>query len=136
MATRDRRANADGAVAMCLDHSAEMQKDLRTAWLLLLIQEGSSYGYELRRELGIRAMDLDPAVMYRGLREMERGGLISSRWMASEAGPKRRVYDITDAGRRELARIAAEVRAARDLQSALLDALDDLGAGGRARDAP
>lgn len=101
-----------------------MQKDFRTAWLLLLLRSGPSYGYELRRELEIRAMRLDPAVMYRSLRDMERGGLISSHWVPSEAGPQRRVYDITDAGRDELARIAAAIRDARNARDTFLDAYE------------
>lgn len=99
-----------------------MQKDFRTAWLLLLLRDGSSYGYELRRELADREMNVDPAVMYRTLREMESGGLISSRWMASDTGPKRRVYDITDSGREELVRIAATIEQERNVQSDFLTA--------------
>lgn len=97
-----------------------MRKELRTAWLLLLLRDGSSYGYELRRELGIRVMELEPAVMYRNLRDMERDGLISSRWMQSDAGPRRRVYDITEAGHDELARSAAVIRSTRDADTAFL----------------
>ena len=99
-----------------------MQKDFRTAWLLLLLRDGSSYGYELRRELTAREMHVDPAVMYRTLRDMERGGLISSRWMASENGPKRRVYDLTPVGRKELARIAETIEQERNIQSEFLTA--------------
>jgi DNA-binding PadR family transcriptional regulator len=113
-----------------------MHKDLRTAWLLLLLRDGSSYGYELRRELGIRALKLDPAVLYRSLRDMERAGLISSRWMHSAAGPKRHVYDITAAGHSELARIAAAITAARDAQSAFLVAYEERGPGHRRRAEP
>lgn len=101
-----------------------MHKDFRTAWLLLLLREGSSYGYELRRELTAREMHVDPAVMYRTLREMESGGLISSRWMASENGPKRRVYDLTAAGREELARIATTIEQERNIQSEFLTAFE------------
>ena len=90
------------------------------AWLLLLLRDGSSYGYELRRALKVRALHLDPAVMYRSLREMERDGLIQSRWMISDSGPRRRVYDITPAGRAELARAAATIEQARDTQNAFL----------------
>lgn len=102
-----------------------MQRDLRTAWLLLLLRDGSGYGYELRRELDALAMKLDPAVMYRTLREMETVGLISSRWMRSDTGPKRRVYDITPAGREELERVAATIAIARDAHTRFLAALDD-----------
>lgn len=105
-----------------------MHKDLRTAWLLLMIREGASYGYELRRELALRASHLDPAVMYRSLREMEGEGLIRSRWMASQTGPSRRVYDITPAGRRELVRIAGAIAVARDAQTAFLGELERLDA--------
>ena len=101
-----------------------MQKDFRTAWLLLLLRGGASYGYELRRELELREMTLDPAVMYRSLRDMERGGLILSHWAHSETGPQRRVYEITEAGREALARIADTIRGARDAQSAFLVAYE------------
>jgi len=103
------------------DHTV-MQKDFRTAWLLLLLRDGSSYGYELRRALGERAMRLDAAVMYRSLRNMESAGLISSRWVTSETGPRRRVYDISAAGLEELARIAASVERSRDVQNEFLHA--------------
>lgn len=101
-----------------------MQKDFRTAWLLLLLRDGPSYGYELRRELTAREMHVDPAVMYRTLRDMERGGLISSRWMASENGPKRRVYDLTATGRKELVRIAGTIEQERNVQSEFLAAFE------------
>jgi DNA-binding PadR family transcriptional regulator len=78
----------------------------------------------LRRELALRTMQLDPAVMYRSLRDMERGGLISSRWMRSQTGPKRRVYDITEAGRIELGRIAESIKRKRDAQNAFLGELE------------
>lgn len=106
-----------------------MLKDLRTAWLLLLLHDGASYGYELRRELVARAGQLDPAVMYRSLRDMERNGLITSHWMASQAGPRRRVYDITPAGRRELVQIAAAITGARDAQTAFLSELEQRNGG-------
>ena len=110
-----------------------MRKDLRTAWLLLLLRDGASYGYELRRELAAREMKLDPAVMYRSLREMEQQGLISSHWMRSDTGPKRRVYDITDAGLAELAQVAATIAAAREEQTTFLTAFENPGGAVTAR---
>jgi PadR family transcriptional regulator PadR len=99
-----------------------MQKDFRNAWLLLLLRENSGYGYELRRELSLRSQELNPAVMYRSLRAMERTGLITSRWMRSKAGPARRVYDITPDGLAELERIAAVLRVAHDAHRTFLSA--------------
>ncbi len=101
-----------------------MRKDFRTAWLLLLLRDRSGYGYELRRELGAHALELNAAVMYRSLRRMEQTGLISSRWVRSEAGPERRVYDITTAGRAELERIAATIGRARDAHDTFIAAYD------------
>ncbi len=98
-------------------------KDLRIAWLLFLLDSRTcSYGYELRRELDRRGQTLDPAVLYRSLRKMESRALIGSRWVRSEEGPRRRVYEITPAGSAELTRIASSVEAARDEHDVFLDA--------------
>ncbi len=97
-------------------------KDLRIGWLLLLLRSSTrGYGYELRRELGLRGLSLDAAVLYRSLRDMESGGLIASSWMHSEEGPRRRVYTITAAGREELGRLAALIRDSREAQDAFLE---------------
>ncbi|MEY2513053.1 MAG: PadR family transcriptional regulator, regulatory protein PadR [bacterium] len=102
-------------------------KDFRTGWLLLLLRDGSGYGYDLRRELHARELEIDRAVMYRGLRDMEQSGLISSRWADSVAGPRRRVYSITESGRGELERIVAELRATRRAHEAFLAAYERSG---------
>lgn len=101
-----------------------MQKDFRTAWLLLLLRCGASYGYELRRELELRALVLDPAVLYRSLRDMEREGLIRSHWVHSGAGPQRRVYELTDAGDAEFVRVAETIREGRDARNVFLAAYE------------
>ena len=105
------------------------RKDFRTAWLLFLLGRGGSYGYELRRELGLRGFALDPALLYRSLRDMESAGLIASRWVRSEEGPRRRVYDITTAGEAELARIATSLRELREAHDAFLAVYDPAPAG-------
>ena len=98
----------------------QMSKDFRTGWLLLLLRDGPGYGYDLRRALHARELEFDRAVIYRGLRQMESAGLIASRWTTSESGPRRRVYRLTDAGHAELARIATEIRTAREGHDAFL----------------
>jgi len=111
-------------------------KDLRTGWLLLMLSSttGSGYGYDLRRELELRGLSLDAAVLYRNLREMEKRALIVSRWMHSEEGPRRRVYSITTAGQTELARIAATIAEARDAHTEFLSAYAQRGRGAAERD--
>ena len=103
-------------------------KDLRTGWLLFLLASTRfSYGYELRRELDLRGVSLDAAVLYRSLRDMESRALIVSRWIHSGEGPRRRVYEITGSGEAELARIAASVQVARDAHDTFLAAYRERG---------
>jgi DNA-binding PadR family transcriptional regulator len=111
-----------------LDHILTTGKEFRIGWLLFLLSSrlsSSGYGYDLRRELDLRGLVLDPAVMYRTLREMEDRTLIASRWMRSKEGPRRRVYDVTAAGEAELARIASSIEAAREAHDAFLSAYQE-----------
>ncbi len=67
--------------------------------LLLMLRQWSSYGYALMEKMstfGLAAMN--PGTFYRTLRQMEKDGMVSSKWDTSEGGPARRVYSITDAG--------------------------------------
>src|SRR5215472_4984449 len=67
--------------------------------LLLMLRQWSSYGYELMEKMtkfGLVAMN--PGTLYRTLRQMEKDGMVSSRWDTSTGGPARRIYSITDAG--------------------------------------
>ena len=67
--------------------------------LLLMLRQWSSYGYELMEKMatfGLAAMN--PGTFYRTLRQMEKNGMVHSRWDTSEAGPARRIYSITEAG--------------------------------------
>ena len=60
---------------------------------------GSSHGYELLEyvhRFGLASVDLGG--IYRTLRVMEHERVVESAWEASEAGPPRRVYELTDTG--------------------------------------
>lgn len=69
--------------------------------ILLFLRQDPSHGYtlieDLRRE-GLIDEDLDPAVVYRYMREMEEEGLLASEWDTSGGGVPRRVYRLTPAG--------------------------------------
>ncbi|MGI9099795.1 MAG: PadR family transcriptional regulator [Solirubrobacteraceae bacterium] len=99
-----------------------LPKDLRTAWLLLLLRAEPSYGYMLHRELSIRGLEIEPGTLYRSLRELEGDGLIASRWMDPAAGPRSRVYTITPEGQRSLDMLAAAIDVARDTHVEFLTA--------------
>lgn len=74
--------------------------EMLMAHLLALLKDWSGYGYELAQRLeqaGFGAYN--SGSLYRTLRQMEGLGLISSFWDTSSAGPARRMYSLTQAGR-------------------------------------
>ncbi|MDQ4098730.1 MAG: PadR family transcriptional regulator [Actinomycetota bacterium] len=81
------------------------------AVLLLLVATEPEHGYALFERLGGLGLQPKwPSTLYRELRELEAGGLITSSWRASQTrGPARRVYRVTRAGRRELEATMGEV---------------------------
>jgi PadR family transcriptional regulator, regulatory protein PadR len=99
-------------------------RDLLIGWLLVLVDSGVSYGYDLRRELHARGVAHDSAVMYRALRQLEADGLLRSRWKEPTAGPRRRVYEITAAGRRQMHAVTLAIADARDAHDRFLKAAD------------
>lgn len=69
--------------------------------LLLLLQRREGHGYALMERLkkqGLADDSLNPSVVYRGLREMEEWGWVTSSWDTEGSGPPRRVYRITPQG--------------------------------------
>lgn len=75
-------------------------RDHFRASLLLVLGEESTHGYDLPallRPLGLG--DVDRGFVYRTLRSMEADGLVSSTWDSSPAGPARRRYTVTVAGK-------------------------------------
>jgi PadR family transcriptional regulator PadR len=91
------------------------------AWLLLLLEGGATYGYQLRGELDAHSVSIDQAVVYRTLRKLEGDGWVTSRWVESGLGPRRRSYTVTPQGRGQLAQVAGVISAIRDLHDAFLD---------------
>ncbi len=106
-------------------------KELLTGWLLMMLEGGANYGYELRRELDARRLDIDPSVLYRTLRKLESDGWVESRWMRPVTGPQRRFYRLTTKGRRALEDITGLIESIRDLHDAFLHA-HEAGLEGRA----
>lgn len=84
-------------------------------WLLLLLVEKPTHGYELMERLGgdEEAPDPDPAFLYRTLRAFEREGLVRSSWSTEGRGAARRVYEITEEGLEYLRAWAASIRRSR-----------------------
>ncbi|MGO1368886.1 MAG: PadR family transcriptional regulator [Senegalia sp. (in: firmicutes)] len=75
------------------------------ACLLCLLKEEKSYGYSLMEKLsdfGFMEDEVNISIIYRNLRAMEEGKLVSSSWSESEQGPNKRIYEITRKGIEEL----------------------------------
>ncbi|NKY40245.1 helix-turn-helix transcriptional regulator [Cellulomonas septica] len=73
--------------------------------VLAALGRGESYGYELVTRLQDAGLtDLAAGTLYPVLNRLEREGRVSSRLVASSAGPARKYYVPTDAGTAELAR--------------------------------
>ena len=104
--------------------SASANRELVAAWLLLLLMHGESYGYDLRRALNDQGLHPDPGAMYRLLRTLERDAWLQSRWTTSADGPRRRVYELTSAGRSNICRLADVIGTIRDSHSAFLEAYE------------
>lgn len=76
-----------------------MPRDFLAACLLLLLRQWSMHGYRLMQQLLVLGFAaLDPGTVYRTLRQLERDGLIRSHWDLGDAGPARRMYELTEAG--------------------------------------
>jgi PadR family transcriptional regulator PadR len=98
------------------------------ATLLLLLRD-STHGYGLldqMAELGFGDYPVDPSAIYRTLRQLEMEGMVTSRWDPnSVAGPPKRVYDVTEAGRRYLASWVEELRVTDRILHRFLEIYDE-----------
>ncbi|MGI6206675.1 MAG: PadR family transcriptional regulator [Anaerolineae bacterium] len=93
-------------------------------WLLLLLVEKPSHGYELMERLAQdpNAPEGDPGVLYPLLRRMEAEGLVRSAWDTESKGPARRLYEVTPEGVEYLHAWAVSIRTTRDRLDAFLNA--------------
>ena len=72
--------------------------------VLLVLRDNPGHGYELLEAPGAHAGRADrQGNLYRILRSLERDGLVDSTWDDNAPGPAKRVYVITQSGRRVLA---------------------------------
>lgn len=74
--------------------------------VLLGILDGAGeprYGYQITKGIDPGLLDTKQGALYPVLRSLERSGLLSSAVEPSTAGPPRRYYRITEAGRETLA---------------------------------
>lgn len=73
--------------------------------LFMLKENGQSYGYSLASDLKKHALtdaEIEVAALYRTLRHLEQHGYVSSRWDTHGPGPARRLYLLSEDGKKHL----------------------------------
>ncbi len=81
--------------------------------LLLLLRSRVVHGYELLERLkqfGFSENPVDSSTVYRMLRNLEEGSLVTSEWDTERPGPARRIYSLTPDGVDVLDRWAIDLR--------------------------
>jgi PadR family transcriptional regulator PadR len=79
--------------------------------ILHLLSGGEAYGYEIVSKLTARtngALEITDGTLYPVLYRLERAGFVTIRWETPGRGVPRKYYDLTPAGRAELARLTRE----------------------------
>jgi PadR family transcriptional regulator PadR len=85
----------------------ELKKGTTVLLILAVLVEGPRHGYAIAREVERRsqeALRMGEGALYPALRAMEREKLVVGTWEVQPSGPARRVYAITDAGQKKLAK--------------------------------
>lgn len=76
--------------------------------VLRILADGPTYGYAIAARLAGGGLGvIKGGTLYPLLGRLEAGGLVTVEWRAGDGGPGRKYYDLTDAGRAELAQRAA-----------------------------
>jgi PadR family transcriptional regulator len=77
-----------------------------TPLVLAILSEGESYGYAIIKrvnELSGGELQWTDGMLYPVLHRLERNGLVKASWGQSESGRRRKYYQLTDQGSKELA---------------------------------
>jgi poly-beta-hydroxybutyrate-responsive repressor len=88
----------------CKGKNHKMERFMEVCLLLLLYKE-TGHGYVLAEQLtyfGFSKEELNIGSLYRTLRKMEKEASVISYWEEGGQGPKKRVYQITEAGKKRL----------------------------------
>ena len=77
----------------------QFRKGLLEFIILLRLQQGDTYGYELAMQIKeVTSIDVAEGTLYPLLNRLKRDGLVISEWQKSDNGSPRKYYDITPLG--------------------------------------
>jgi PadR family transcriptional regulator PadR len=88
----------------------QLRKGALELCVMAVLSQGESYAYEIASRLA-EAIGMGEGTVYPLMRRMQNDGLVDTRIVESSAGPARKYYRLTPAGRTALADHTAEWRA-------------------------
>ena len=95
--------------------SSQLLRGVLDLCLLAVVADEPAYGYEMTKRLRTRGLSIvGEGSIYPLLGRLERDGLVDTYRAASEGGPPRKYYRLSELGRRALETGIAEWAAARD----------------------
>ena len=98
----------------------QLKKGVLTLCVLALLNRHDSYAYEIASTLS-DAIDMGEGTIYPLMRRMQSDGQVETYLVESPAGPSRKYYRLTDAGRRALDAQTTEWRAFAHAVESVLD---------------
>lgn len=99
----------------------ELRRGVLEHCVLAVLSTEESYGFDIVRALADAGeLVTSEGTIYPLLARLRRDQLVTTTWRESDAGPPRRYYRITDAGRRVLGAFVADWARFRDAVDALL----------------
>lgn len=98
----------------------ELSRGVVEHCVLALVRDEPSYAFEIVRVLGARGLVTSEGTIYPLLARLRRDGLVVTDWRESDAGPPRRYYRISDAGRQVLETFFTDWATFRDAVDGLL----------------
>lgn len=86
-----------------MDNITEMLKGVLEGSILQILDQETTYGYDITQKIQrLGFSDVVEGTVYTILVRLERNGYVIAEKKASEVGPPRKFYTLTDTGRQEL----------------------------------
>lgn len=93
--------------------NADLVRGTLETIVLEVVAPRAMYGYEICKVVDKRSggqLELREGSLYPALHKLEKAGMLASRWVESEEGRRRKYYELTGEGRKELERRREEWR--------------------------
>lgn len=97
----------------------QLKKGVLALCVLALLERADSYAYEIAARMA-EAVDMGEGTVYPLMRRLQSDGLVDTYLVESPAGPSRKYYRLTDAGRAALDAQKTEWRAFTEAVNGLL----------------